>query len=59
MNADALRHVFALAAVMRGKSLPIVGEILGHTPAQTTARNAQLSDHPLLSASERIPTSLE
>ena len=45
-------------AVMGGESLPVVGRILGHTQAQTTARYAHLADDPLQKASERIASSL-
>ena len=43
---------------MRGESLPMVGRILGHTQAQTTARYAHLADDPLRKASERVALSL-
>ena len=54
-----LRHTFASEAVMGGESLPMVGRILGHTQAQTTARYAHLADDPLKRASERIASSLK
>ena len=54
-----LRHTFASEAVMGGESLPMVGGILGHTQAQTTARYAHLADDPLQRASERIASSLK
>ena len=54
-----LRHTFASEAVMVGESLPMVGRILGHTKAQTTARYAHLADDPLQKASERIASSLK
>ena len=44
---------------MGGESLPMVGQILGHTQAQTTARYAHLADDPLQRASERIASSLK
>ena len=52
-----LRHTFASEAVMGGESLPMVGRILGHTQAQTTARYAHLADDPCRkrrSASHRL-----
>ena len=49
----------ASEAVMGGESLPMVGRILGHTQAQTTARYAHLADDPLQRASERIALSLK
>ena len=42
-----LRCRFASEAVMGGERLPMVGRIVGHTQAQTTARYAQLEDDPL------------
>ena len=44
---------------MRGESLPMVGKILGHTRAQTTARHAHLADDPLQSVSDRVASSLK
>ena len=54
-----LRHTFASEAVMGGESLPMVGRILGHTQAQTTARYAHLADDPLQRASDRVAISLK
>ena len=54
-----LRHTFASEAVMGGESLPMVGRILGHTQAQTTARYAHLADDPLQSVSDRVASSLK
>ena len=54
-----LRHTFASGAVMMGESLPMVGKLLGHTQAQTTARYAHLADDPLRSAVQRIDAMLE
>ena len=54
-----LRHTFASEAVMGGESLPMVGRILGHTQAQTTARYAHLADDPLQRASERVASSIK
>ena len=45
-----LRHAFASAAASSGKSLPIIGKILGHTQAATTSRYAHLSDNPVATA---------
>ena len=44
---------------MGGVSLPMVGRILGHSQAQTTARYDHLADDPLQKASERIASSLK
>ncbi|MAN91584.1 tyrosine-type recombinase/integrase [uncultured Hyphomonas sp.] len=49
-----LRHTFASLAVANGQSLYIVGAMLGHTQAQTTARYAHLSDDPLFAATEAV-----
>jgi integrase len=38
-----LRHSFASVAASRGGSLPLIGRLLGHTQAQTTARYAHLA----------------
>lgn len=49
-----LRHTFASIAVSKGQSLPIVGAMLGHTQAQTTARYAHLFDDALKAAAETV-----
>ncbi len=49
-----LRHSFASMLVSSGLSLPIIGSLLGHTQAQTTARYAHLADDPLRAATERV-----
>ncbi len=49
-----LRHTYASILVSSGLSLPIIGALLGHTQAQTTARYAHLADHPLREATERV-----
>ncbi|MBL1436330.1 MAG: tyrosine-type recombinase/integrase [Rhodobacteraceae bacterium] len=49
-----LRHGFASVGVCMGESLPIVGQLLGHTQAQTTARYAHLATTPMLTAANRI-----
>ena len=54
-----LRHSFASEAVMGGESLPMVGRILGHNQAQTTARYAHLADDPLQNVSDRVASSLK
>ena len=54
-----LRYTFASEAVMGGESLPMVGRILGHAQAQTTARYARLADDPLQSVSDRVASSLK
>jgi site-specific recombinase XerD len=39
--------------------LPIVGKLLGHTQAQTTARYTHLDNDPLRRASEHIGSEIE
>lgn len=49
-----LRHTYASILASAGLSLPIIGALLGHTQAQTTARYAHLMDDPLRAATERV-----
>ena len=49
-----LRHTFASVGVGGGMGLPIVGKLLGHSQAATTARYAHLDNDPLRRASDRI-----
>ena len=49
-----LRHSFASFGAGGGMGLPIVGKLLGHANATTTARYAHLDADPLRRASERI-----
>jgi integrase len=49
-----LRHSFASFGAGAGLSLPIIGALLGHTQAATTARYAHLAADPLKQASERV-----
>ena len=49
-----LRHSFASVAVANGASLAVIGALLGHGNAATTARYARLSNDPLRAANERI-----
>jgi integrase len=49
-----LRHTYASILASEGLSLPIIGALLGHTQAQTTARYAHLLDDPLRAATERV-----
>ncbi len=48
-----LRHTHASILASAGLSLPVIGALLGHTQAQTTARYAHLLDDPLRQAAER------
>ena len=45
-----LRHTFASHLVSSGRSLALVGRLLGHTQPATTARYAHLADDPLRDA---------
>lgn len=49
-----LRHTFASVAVSHGKSLPMIGKLLGHTQVQTTARYAHLANDPVIEAANDI-----
>jgi len=49
-----LRHSFASVAVSGGASLPVIGALLGHKDAATTAQYAHLSDDPVRGAAENV-----
>ncbi len=49
-----LRHTYASLLASSGKSLPIIGALLGHTQPSTTARYSHLMDDPLREATEGI-----
>jgi integrase len=49
-----LRHTFASIGASASFGLPIIGRLLGHTQAQTTARYAHLSADPLRAANDAI-----
>ena len=49
-----LRHSYASLLASSGFSLPMIGALLGHTQAQTTARYAHLFDDPLRKATNRV-----
>lgn len=49
-----LRHSFAAVGAGSGLGLPIIGALLGHTQASTTARYAHLAADPLRAANEAI-----
>lgn len=53
-----LRHAFASAGAAANIGLPVIGSLLGHRHAATTARYARLSIDPLRLASDHIATSL-
>jgi integrase len=49
-----LRHSFASMGALGGLSLPIIGALLGHKHAATTARYAHLSADPLRAANNSV-----
>jgi integrase len=49
-----LRHSFASILVSSGASLPLIGQMLGHTQVQTTQRYAHLFDDPMRDAAETV-----
>jgi integrase len=49
-----LRHTFASIAAGAGHSLPIIGKLLGHTQAATTARYAHIAANPAREAIDKI-----
>ena len=49
-----LRHSFASLLAGEGLGLPVIGKLLGHSQAQTTARYAHLADDPLREATQRV-----
>jgi integrase len=49
-----LRHTYASFGAGGGLDLPIIGRLLGHAQAATTARYAHLDNDPLRRASEAI-----
>ena len=49
-----LRHTFAATAASSGLSLPMIGKLLGHTQAQTTARYAHLAADPVRKANADV-----
>lgn len=49
-----LRHTFASVGAGGGLSLQIIGKLLGHTQARTTARYAHLADDPVREAANKI-----
>lgn len=49
-----LRHTFASYGAGMNLGLPVIGKLLGHTQAATTARYSHLADDPLRRASQSI-----
>jgi len=54
-----LRHSFASIGASGGLGLPLIGALLGHKHAATTARYAHLSADPLRAANEAIGRKIE
>lgn len=53
-----LRHTYASFGAGGGLGLPIIGRLLGHAQAATTARYAHLDNDPLRCASEAIAVTI-
>jgi integrase len=51
-----LRHTFASITAGLGGSLPMIGKLLGHSQATTTARYAHLASEPLRELADRTTT---
>ena len=49
-----LRHAFASVAASSGMGLPIIGKMLGHSQAATTARYAHLASDPVKAAAAAV-----
>ena len=54
-----LRHTYASRLVSSGETLVIVGKLLGHTQAQTTARYAKADAEPARKASDKFAEMLK
>ncbi|MCY4454677.1 MAG: tyrosine-type recombinase/integrase [Immundisolibacterales bacterium] len=54
-----LRHSFASRALSLGEGLPIIGELLGHRRAGTTARYTHLALESVKASAGRVATSIE
>jgi integrase len=52
LHIHDLRHHFASVLASSGASLPLIGQLLGHTQTQTTARYAHLFDEAQRKATE-------
>ena len=53
-----LRHSFASVAIQNNISLMVIGKLLGHALAETTARYAHLSDDVVADAASRVSGSI-
>ena len=54
-----LRHSFASFGAGAGLSLPMLGKMLGHTQAQTTARYAHLAADPVKRAVDSVTSDID
>lgn len=54
-----LRHSFASIAAGEGMSLHIIGHLLGHSQAATTARYAHLAANPMKAAANTVGTRID
>ena len=54
MRIHDLRHSFASILASSGFSLPIIGQLLGHSQASTTQRYALLQDEALKKAAAKV-----
>ena len=54
-----LRHSYASVGAGAGLGLPMIGALLGHRDAATTARYAHLADDPLRRANDAIGAWIE
>lgn len=54
-----LRHTYASMLASQNLGLPIIGQLLGHTQAQTTKRYAHLLDEPLKEATDLVGNLIE
>lgn len=57
-NPHVLRHTYASCGVTLGLSLPVVGQLLGHTAWATTQRYAHLAPNPVQQAGELVGEAL-
>ena len=58
MRVHDLRHSFASRALALGKTLPVIGKLLGHSDIETTARYAHLARDTLHEYAERVAVSI-
>jgi len=53
-----LRHSFASRALALGEGLPMIGELLGHSQVNTTARYAHLARESVRASTARVAESI-